>query len=123
MGEAIEYFMPPLKGPTDAEVAVAQKTIEAREAASEQQMRDTLLRCTTQTATGKGCGKLCRVGDLTYIQTHWYVEPHGCSGGDYWNQGEGKWRCVECGHINRLYASPEIEKMKRFFRDVEERHD
>jgi rubredoxin len=65
-----------------------------------------------------GCRIAHVICDLTYIQTHWYTEPHGCTGGDYWNQGEGQWECPDCGHVNRLYNKPEIEKLKRYFATV-----
>ncbi|RME30717.1 hypothetical protein D6789_04810 [Candidatus Woesearchaeota archaeon] len=39
---------------------------------------------------------------LVAIQTHWYVEPHGCTGGDYWREGELQYICPETGVINRL---------------------
>lgn len=119
-GEAVAYFAPPLGGPTDKQVSDAEAILEAREQADADQMRDTLVKCTSQVATGKGCGGLHAIKDLTYIQTHWYTSPHGCSGGDYWNQGEGQFNCPGCGHRNRLYASPEIQKMKRHFKSVED---
>lgn len=122
MAELIPYFSPPLVGPTNDEVQRAEAVLAARETALDLQQRDTLLQCTSQIATGKGCSQLSRVGDLTYIQTHWYVSPHGCSGGDYWKQGEGRWACPECGHENRLYATPAIEALKSKFKAVEDRH-
>jgi hypothetical protein len=84
--------------------------------------RDDLLSMTTVECVRRDCGLQFWVRDLTYIQTHWYVSPHGCTGGDYWNEGEGQWRC-KCGHINRLYNKPEIQKLKRLFRDVENSYD
>jgi len=121
--ESIALFQPPLGGPSDDEVAAAKLVIAARHEAIETQRRETLLRCTSQIATGQGCGEMSRLGNLTYIQTHVYVEPSGCSGGDYWRLGEGQWACPRCGHVNRLYASPAIEQMKHSFRVVEDRHD
>jgi len=48
------------------------------------------------------CGATHAIGALTYIQTHWYVRPSGCTDGDYYNNGEGKWDCPACGLVNRL---------------------
>jgi hypothetical protein len=48
------------------------------------------------------CGKRTKVKNLTFIQTHWYEEPWGCTGGDNWNPGEGKYICPKCGQENRL---------------------
>lgn len=69
------------------------------------------------------CNKQPRINECTYIQTHWYVRPHGCTGGDYWNQGEGRFRCPRCQKETRLYKKPEIEKLKRYFAKVIEEHD
>jgi DNA-directed RNA polymerase subunit RPC12/RpoP len=69
------------------------------------------------------CGARSVVSSLTYIQTHWYVEPYSCTGGDYWNEGEGQFDCPRCGHRNRLYDRPEVVGLKRFFATVEKTHD
>ena len=119
-GEAVAYFAPPLGGPTDDQVRAAEAVLDSREDALAEQTRGTLVKCTSQVATGKGCGTLHAIKDLTYIQTHWYTSPHGCSGGDYWNRGEGQFICPSCGHRNRLYASPEVEVMKQHFKSVED---
>ncbi len=71
------------------------------------------------TATGKGCGSLHAVADAVYIQSYWYESPHGCTGGDMWHLGEGGWICPSCGHENRLYETPEIEKLKPLFKKTE----
>lgn len=118
--EMVAHFAPPLGGPTDEQVEQAERILEQREEAIAKQTRGTLVKCTTQVATGKGCGALHAIKDLTYIQTHWYTRPHGCSGGDYWNQGEGQFICPSCGHRNRLYATPEVQKMKRHFKSIED---
>ena len=48
------------------------------------------------------CGKLHAIRNLDLIVTHWYTDPHGCTEGDYWN--EGNWHFVgPCGQRNRLY--------------------
>ncbi|MEK6843931.1 MAG: hypothetical protein AABX83_00740 [Nanoarchaeota archaeon] len=49
-----------------------------------------------------GCEDSHKIRDLTAIQTHWYTSPHGCTGGDYWNEGELQFICPETGIINRL---------------------
>jgi DNA-directed RNA polymerase subunit RPC12/RpoP len=68
------------------------------------------------------CGKRSVVGRLTYIQTHWYREPYGCTGGDYWSAGEGRFACPHCGYENRLIYRPEIESLKRHFAEIEQRY-
>lgn len=122
MNEKVEHFTPERTGPTDAEVAAAEAIIAKREAADDAMKAATLVKCTSQVATGKGCGALHAIKDLTYIQTHWYVSPHGCTGGDYWNEGEGAFVCPSCNHRNRLYASPAVEALKPYFKTVVKEH-
>lgn len=81
------------------------------------------VQCTTQVATGRGCGAWTPISNLVYIQTHWYTPPTGCTGGDYWNEGEGQWVCSKCGHLNRLYKSPEVEALKRYFSGVKDTYE
>lgn len=119
MTEAIPFREARIKGPTDKQVAEATAILERRTEAEKEAKAETLVQCTTQVATGNGCKAWYAVKDLVYIQTHWYTEPHGCTGGDYWNEGEGQWICPACGHRNRLYATPEVEAMKWRFASVE----
>lgn len=69
------------------------------------------------------CGARAVVSSLTYTQTHWYVRPYSCTGGDYWKEGEGQFDCPKCGHRNRLYNRPEVVALKRFFAAVEKTYD
>lgn len=87
----------------------------------DQKLKKTLVQCTDNNH-GKGCGMALKVGELTYIQTHWYESPHGCTGGDIWHQGEGQFFCPHCNHRNRLYDRPEIEKLKHLFKDSVDEH-
>jgi hypothetical protein len=64
------------------------------------------------------CKKRTKISKITYIQTRWYTPPHGCMGGDYWQDGEGQFDCPKCGWNNRLYERPEVEALKRHFKDV-----
>ncbi len=48
------------------------------------------------------CNNPHEIGVLKAIQTHWYTEPHGCTGGDYWKQGELQFVCPKTGIVNRL---------------------
>ncbi len=76
--------------------------------------------CTTNVAyKGDGCGKKSQIRNLVYIQTHYYVSPYSCSGGDYWNEGEGQFDCPKCGYRNRLYDRPEIMDLDRYFEGIE----
>ena len=58
-----------------------------------------------------------------YIQTHWYTEPYGCTGGDYWSEGEGNCVCPNCESRLRLYKTPELEKLKYQFKSVRNVHE
>ena len=47
------------------------------------------------------CGAPQAVRDFHLIVTHYYIGAHGCTGGDYWSEGE--WNIVgPCGQNNRL---------------------
>lgn len=98
-----------------SEIASIDSQIDAK-------LRKTLVKCSPNNF-GKGCDQALEIGELEYIQTHWYTSPYGCSGGDYWNQGEGRFICPQCGHQNRLYDRPEIEDLKRLFKSVINTHD
>lgn len=109
-----------LKGLLDrkAELEAAASAVEEKIG---EKLSRTLVRCSTD-SYGKGCGMGYEVRELTYIQTHWYVSPGGCTEGDYWRQGEGQWACLNCKKRNRLYDKPEIENLKRFFLKVIDEH-
>lgn len=71
------------------------------------------------------CASHYAIATQVYVQTHWYVSPHGCTGGDYWNEGEGNWKCPDCGFVNRFDAKdggwmgqPEIVAAKNHFESV-----
>lgn len=88
----------------------AQDELDRIQRLIEQRESRTLVQCQ--------CRLAFPIGELEYIQTQWYVPPHGCTGGDYWKDGEGRWKCPECGRVNRLYDKPDIEAKKWLFRSV-----
>ena len=53
------------------------------------------------------CKKDNKISDLILYQTHWYVYPFSCYGGDYWNVGEGQVICSFCKVVNRLLFEDE----------------
>ena len=61
------------------------------------------------------CGRGTMIKNLIYIQTHWYVSPYGCTGGDCWREGEGQYVCPKCGHVNRSCSHNLNNKLKDFF--------
>ena len=111
-----------LKDITEIRVKLLADVYEV-DAELDRRKSETLVQCTHNFIYGDGCGSAFPVKDLTYIQTHHYVSPHGCSGGDYWNESEGQFICPECGHRNRLYDRPDIEALKRHFKDVKDVHE
>lgn len=81
------------------------------------------------------CGKMSKLGSWVFIWGHWYVEPWGCTGGDYWNADSvdnhcstSYIRCSKCGEESRLYHYGEERRNffmshKYLFREVEDRHE
>lgn len=61
----------------------------------------------------RSCKKKSKVSTITLIQSHWYVTPYSCNGGDYWNTGEKQYNCPKCGHRNRDYNHPEFKEASR----------
>lgn len=96
----------------DVQVALAEAEAHLEQLRSS---KDNLMRRTRVTCR---CGANYAIGDLVYIQTHWYVTPSGCCEGDYYRSGEGQWDCPTCGRNNRLYNKPEIEKLERHFKSI-----
>lgn len=48
------------------------------------------------------CGGAHPIGELALIVTHYYHEPHGCTDGDYWSEGDWVFRCPQTGVRNLL---------------------
>lgn len=48
------------------------------------------------------CSYFHKICDLELIVTHWCTEPHGCTGGDYWLEGEWNFICPDTDVRNRL---------------------
>jgi len=83
---------------------------------------NTRVTCEHNCTHGKGCGAEHVISELEYIQTHWYEEPYGCTGGAMWHEGEGNFICPSCGHRNRLYNRPEIDVLKDLFKSKTDEH-
>src|SRR5271157_209043 len=61
----------------------------------------------SRTLSGKmfrcvACKGIHKIKTCVAIQTHWYVAPHSCSGGDYWNEGELWILCPKTSVANRV---------------------
>jgi hypothetical protein len=106
----------------ETKLASLQKEVEETKNLLTEEKKKILIECIGGTPYGKGCGRKIQVKNLVYIQTHWYTPPHGCTGGDYWNKGEGRFICPHCGIKNRLYNRKEIESLKDLFKNVEDEY-
>lgn len=103
----------------DKDIQRLKEELDEKKKLREIRGADIRVRCLGWTIGGKGCGASFKVSSLTYIQTHWYTPPYSCTGGDYWNMGEGQFKCPTCGALNRLYERPEVEKLKHLFKSTE----
>jgi hypothetical protein len=81
---------------TAAQAKVAKARAQLDEAIADQQeeRRRRRILCS--------CGKMHPIGKLDLLVTHYYIEPHGCTGGDYWREGEWQFLCPYTGERNRL---------------------
>lgn len=100
----------------------AERRVEVLQAAKAEALGRSFV-CCTDNVHGTGCGRRSQIRTIVYIQTYWHVPPRGCIEGDYWKQGEGNFNCPKCDHRNRLYDRPEIEKLKRYFKSIEQVFD
>lgn len=87
------------------------------------------------------CGEFHKIQDLIVIITHFYIEPYGCTGGDYWKEGEWQFSCPSTNKINRImfndYSIPYKERFdintaaeptfkfiyKNLFKSIKKLHD
>lgn len=78
------------------------------------------------------CGRSHQIRKLDLIQTEWYTPPSGCTGGDYWNDGEMQFVCpataarvrilfnnhdVPWGERN-VFANDPQEQFRRMYREL-----
>lgn len=48
------------------------------------------------------CAEEHQICTLDLIRTHWYVQPSGCTDGDYWREGEWQFICPSTSVRNRI---------------------
>lgn len=48
------------------------------------------------------CGKKHPLAALTLLITHFYIQPYGCTEGDYWKEGEWQFVCPTTNVRNRI---------------------
>jgi len=102
--------------------AKALENVEEIQNQIDEKLRKKVVRCRSNNY-GRGCNKGTQIGRLTYIRTHWYERPSGCSDGDRWHEAEGQFICPKCRHKNRLYDRPEFEKLQSYFKDIKKVYD
>ncbi|QQR82259.1 hypothetical protein IPJ70_03175 [Candidatus Campbellbacteria bacterium] len=73
--------------------------------------------------TCEHCGRKAPLSQWVFIQSMYYVAPHGCTEGDYWVNSQTKvchLCCPMCEWENYLYNHPEREKILGVFVEVGE---
>ncbi len=55
------------------------------------------------------CNRNNQISKTQLFQTHWYVMPYSCTGGDCWREGECQFLCKHCSYINRLLFKEEFD--------------
>ncbi len=109
---------------TEKEHKASLKKIEAAKKRLEKMQADhKLLQKQRQISCGE-CHTVSNIGDMVFIQPHWYESPHGCMGGDMWHQckDDGFAVCPHCKSELRLYKHPELLAQKYNFKEVVDRH-
>jgi hypothetical protein len=85
--------------------------------------REEILKRELKVTCGK-CSTSTPIGELTYIQTHWYESPWGCTGGDTWHKGEGQTVCPGCSsRLRFINNSSHYSEHKYLFKDRQDEHD
>ena len=93
------------------------------------QLAKTLIKCGQPFShDGPYCGKKTQIRNVILIQTYWYTHPYGCTGGDYWSEGELQFDCPKCGKRNRIGVCNDDEKekweaLKHLFKKIVTSHD
>lgn len=124
MSQTPDLLVPVSKSTALDEVKRCEALLAMAREAVKQINRGAMIRCCK-------CKKAEPISTQTYIQTHWYTSPHGCNGGDHWNQGEANWICPNCGFKNRFddrkdsshvggFYRPEIVALKPLFAAVKD---
>ena len=70
------------------------------------------------------CKKFSSLKDTSGIQKLYYVEPYGCTGGDYWKNSGVEWYCPKCNtRLKPNYSErDEWRDMSRRFNSLTDEH-
>lgn len=92
-------------------IEAAKKSLEAANKEHERLMARTRVKCS--------CGCSSMIKNLPYIKTHWYTRPYSCSGGDYWNEGEGLTECPNCkARLRITHFDKRFEGLQKLFKEI-----
>lgn len=90
-----------------AEVAAACASLDAVCEALADHRASRRIKCAT-------CDKSHPINKLMLVVTHRYTGPHGCTGGDYWSEGDWCFVCPATGLRNRfLFNDYDVDYEKR----------
>ena len=103
-------------------IEVQIEALDAQIAELTERRKDLLLRVQIEC---RRCRSEYAISRISYIQTYWYKEPRGCTGGGSWHLGEGQFDCPNCGLRNRLVeplvSAELVEKynhLRSFFAEI-----
>ena len=79
----------------------------------------------SQLSTAKGeefytcpsCDKRTKVKNVLLLREHSYVEPYGCSAGDYWIPSQYLLMCFKCDSVLRFYVNDDEYYYTEFVKD------
>lgn len=102
-------------------VAAIKRQIENHEETIDQLREELHEAKGEQFFTCSNCTRRSKVNKLTLVKQHWYVEPHGCTGGDYWKFSEYAVVCGKCDTPIRVYDKSKYRDDDGMFAFVQER--
>ena len=70
------------------------------------------------------CKKMSMLKKTDSVQHHFYVEPYGCTGGDYWNTAGVSWTCPKCeSKLRPSYGErDEWQSISSYFKSKTDEH-
>lgn len=79
----------------EEKIKAAQENLNKLIATKNKQLSNKTIPCSS-------CGFVHKIRDITLLDKQYYVEPSGCSGGDYYDHDEYNFVCENCRILNRL---------------------
>jgi hypothetical protein len=102
----------------ETQIACHSKVVQKWRDHLDEYHRNSTIACPT-------CKQEHKLRDLIYLQTHYYHDPVGCIGGDYWSNDEGQADCITpgCKARWRFYNNPDVVAKKKYFGKVVDVYD